>query len=133
MTKPFVPPTSFPNPLPIPYQQRDGYRKDGTPRLGKWKVRTDTVYAANEYFWCYYHGEHPKGYVPIFLDTRAPLDTSPDNLVLLTTRELKNLVHHNNRIYSHDKELQQTSVALVKLRIVIADLEKEVKDYERKH
>ena len=125
MTKPFVPPTSFPTPLPIPYLQRDGYKADGTPRKGKWKVRTDTVYAANEYFWCYYHGEHPKGYVPIFLDTRAPLDTSPDNLVLLTTRELKNLVHHNNRMYSHDKELQKAAIQLARLSIALQDSRKE--------
>ena len=125
MTKPFVPPTSFPNPLPIPYQQRDGYRADGTPRKGKWKVRIDTVYAANEYFWYYYHGEHPKGYVPIFLDTRAPLDTSPDNLVLLTTRELKNLVHHNNRIYSNNKELQKAAIELARLSIALQDSRKE--------
>lgn len=125
MTKPFVPPTSFPNPLPIPYLQRDGYRADGTPRKGKWKVRTDTVYAANEYFWYYYHGEHPKGTTPIFLDTRAPLDTSPDNLVLLTTRELKNLVHHNNRIYSNDKELQKAAIELARLSIALQDSRKE--------
>ena len=125
MTKPFVPPTSFPNPLPIPYLQRDGYRADGTPRKGKWKVRTDTVYAANEYFWYYYHGEHPKGTTPIFLDTRAPLDTSPDNLVLLTTRELKNLVHHNNRIYSNNKELQKAAIELARLSIALQDSRKE--------
>lgn len=125
MTKPFVPPTSFPNPLPIPYLQRDGYRADGTPRKGKWKVRTDTVYAANEYFWYYYHGEHPKGTTPIFLDTRAPLDTSPDNLVLLTTRELKNLVHHNNRMYSNNKELQKAAIELARLSIALQDSRKE--------
>lgn len=125
MTKPFVPPTSFPNPLPIPYLQRDGYRADGTPRKGKWKVRTDTVYAANEYFWYYYHGEHPKGITPIFLDTRAPLDTSPDNLVLLTTRELKNLVHHNNRMYSNNKELQKAAIELARLSIALQDSRKE--------
>lgn len=125
MTKPFVPPTSFPSQPPIPYLQRDGYRADGTPRKGKWKVRTDTVYAANEYFWYYYHGEHPKGTTPIFLDTRAPLDTSPDNLVLLTTRELKNLVHHNNRMYSNNKELQKAAIELARLSIALTDSRKE--------
>lgn len=129
MTKPFSPPSSLPSTPPIPYQQRDGYRSDGTPRTPKWKVRTDKVYSASEYFWYYYYGAHSPDTVPIFLDTTPPLDTSPSNLTLLTKRELKNLVHHNNRMYSHNKELQKTAISIARLRIALRQI-KEVTKHE---
>ena len=133
MTKPFTSPPHYPLPHPIPYQQRDGYRADGIPRTPKWKVRTDKVYSASEYFWHYYYGPHPPTHIPIFLDTTPPLDTSPSNLTLLTKRELKNLVHHNNRLYSHNKELQKTAISIARLRIALNDLEKEVNNNEGRY
>lgn len=107
----------------VPYQQKDGYHKDGSPRLPKWKVRTTNgVMSANEYYWWYYFGDHPKGLVPIWLDRSAPLDTRKSNLILLSYRELKNLVYHNNRMYViGNKKLQRLAIGVARTSIALAD------------
>lgn len=118
MTKIFKPPTHIPSSLPIPYLHRDGYKQDGTPRRPKWKVRTpEGVYSAAHFFYYIYHGDIPPDHTPIWLDSTPPLNTSPDNLTLLTTQELKNLVHHNNNIFSDDPHLKTLAIKLIQLQI----------------
>lgn len=108
--------------LPLtPYQQKDGYRKDGTPRLGKWKVLTQHgVMPATVYYWWYHTGRVPNK-IPIFLDRSAPLDTSKKNLALLTKQELKNLVHHNNKMYSNNPRLQRLAILVAKSSIAVRE------------
>ena len=118
MTKIFKPPHSIPNPLPTPHLQRDGYKPDGTPRRPKWKVRTpEGIYSASHFFYYIYYGPIPDGYVPIWLDSSPPLNVSPDNLILLTHRELKNLVHHNNNVFSDDPHTKRIAIKLIQLQI----------------
>ena len=125
MTKIFKPPTHIPDPLPKPYLQRDGYKPDGTPRRPKWKVRTpEGIYSASHFFYYIYHKQIPDGHIPIWLDSRPPLNTSPDNLVLLTQRELKNLVHHNNNIFSDDPDTKRLAIKLIQLQIRLSDQKK---------
>lgn len=104
--------------LPLtPYQQRDGYRKDGTPRLGKWKVHTQCgVMPASLYYWWYHTGRVPNK-TPIFLDRTAPLDTSKKNLALVTKQELKNLVHFNNKVYFSDRKYMKRAVRHMKFKV----------------
>lgn len=129
MTKVFKPPHHIPDPLPRPHLQKDGYKPDGTPRRPKWKVRTpEGVYSAAHFFYYIYHNTPPPpGHTPIWLDSTPPLDTSPDNLVLLSTRELKNLVHHNNRIFSDDPDIKRLAIKLIQLRICLNDQTKSLK------
>ena len=123
MTKVFKPPHIIPSPLPTPYLQRDGYKPNGTPRRPKWKVRTpDGVYSASHFFYYIYHSSPPpENHTLIWLDPRPPLNTSPTNLVLLTNRELKNLVHHNNNIFSDDPDIKRLSIKLIQLQIRLND------------
>lgn len=116
--------------IPIPYKQKDGYKKDGTPRRAKWKIKAlQGSVPANQYVYWYYHDDYTpnKDYVPIFLDDN-PLNTSKDNIALISTRELKNLVHFNiNNFVSGDANLQADAIALTRLHIKIRDITKEVK------
>lgn len=122
MTKVFKPPHIIPSPLPTPYLQRDGYKPNGTPRRPKWKVRTpEGVFSAAPFFYYIYHGPIPKDHTPIWLDPTPPLNVSPDNLVLLTTRELKNLVHHNNNVFSDDPNTKLLAIKLIQLQIRLSD------------
>lgn len=106
----------------IPYPQLDGYHKDGSPRLPKWKVQTSTgVYAASEYYWWYYYGNHPEGMIPKWLDRSAPLDISKSNLALLSKRELKYLVHFNNDLLFNNKKYMRKAIELTKLALVTLD------------
>ena len=117
--------------IPTPYKQKDGYKKDGTPRRAKWKIKAlQGVVPANQYVYWYYHNEYTpnKDYVPIFLDDN-PLNTSEDNIVLISIRELKNLVHFNiNNFVSGDADLQTDAIALTKLHIKLRDITEEVKN-----
>lgn len=116
--------------IPTPYKQKDGYKKDGTPRRAKWKIKAlQGSVPANQYVYWYYHNDYTpnKDYVPIFLDDN-PLNTSKDNIVLISTRELKNLVHFNiSNFVSGDANLQSNAIALTKLHIKLRDITEEVK------
>lgn len=120
--------------IPTPHKQKDGYKKDGTPRRAKWKIKAiQGVVPANQYVYWYYHDDYVpnKDYVPIFLDDN-PLNTNKDNIVLISTRELKNLVHFNiNNFVSGDADLQSDAINLTKLHIALKDITKEVKNNEK--
>lgn len=120
--------------IPTPYKQKDGYKKDGTPRRAKWKIKAlQGVVPANQYVYWYYHNDYipNKDYVPIFLDDN-PLNTSEDNITLISTRALKNLVHFNiNNFVSGDAKLQSDAITLTELHIKIQDIIKEVKKYAK--
>ena len=91
------------------------------------------VVPANQYAYWYYHDDYVpnKDYVPIFLDDN-PLNTSKDNIVLISTRELKNLAHFNiNNFVSGDADLQSDAINLTKLHIKLKDITKEVKNNEK--
>lgn len=135
MTKIFNPQLELSRPahIPTPYQQKDGYRADGRPRTPKWKIKSphQGVVAANDYVWWYHFGPAPQNMYTMFLDTSAPLDTSKSNIILVTKREMKNLVHMNNHLYVRgDKGLQRLSFMIAKSRIALNDLEKEVNEDE---
>lgn len=121
MTKVFSPPRTL-GVDDIPsftfHQQKDGRKKDGRPRVPKWFAHTsEGTFKAAELLYYLYYGEKEEGTYPLFLDPTPPLDTTKDNLVLLTKRELKNLVHFNNNIYTPHKEINALAVAVVKCDI----------------
>lgn len=133
MTKRFDSTKELSRPMNIPTPQKDGYRTDGSPRTPKWKIVSpyQGVVAANDYVWWYHFGDIPTNMYTMFLDTSSPLDTSKNNIILVTKREMKNLVHMNNHLYVRgNKELQKLSLTIVKQGIALTDIEKEVRSHE---
>ena len=121
MTKP------IPAVLPLPTGLT--IHKNGPNRKRKVMVQTPQgIFSARRYYYALYHPDWNRKGKVIHLNN-DDLDFSPDNLILLTTQECNNLVHFNNDLISNNPNLQQTAIALVRLRILL----KEVRKYEERH
>lgn len=104
---------------------------NGPGRKRKVMVSTPQgMFSARRYYYKMYHPRWDgKGKV-IHLNNND-LDFRKSNLVLLTTRECNNLVHFNNNFISNKKSLQRYGIAIVKHRILLSDIVKEVSKNER--
>jgi hypothetical protein len=103
--------------------------RNGPNRKRKVMVRTSQgTFSARRYYYKLFHPDWDgKGKV-IHLNNND-LDFSPNNLVLLSTRECNNLVHFNNPYLNlNDKALQKLAIKACKLRIATHDLERRLND-----
>ena len=96
----------------------NGKRKDGTPRKRKVLVKAKQgMVNARHYYYAKHHSDWD-GVGEIIPLNGIDTDMSKDNLILVSKKEAKNIVHFNNNLYfPNNKELQEIGILIAKATI----------------
>ena len=95
---------------------RDGYWEVKVANPSVWKLKHKIIYEQH-------YGPLPEGAVILFADgNKSNLDI--DNLILTTQREM--MAMNKGQFCSNDPDVTKTGMAIVKLKILIQDKEKEI-------
>lgn len=102
--------------------------QNGPHRKRKVLAHTDQgIVSARRAYYSYYHPEWDLRGKIIHLN-QDDLDFSPDNLVLLTTREANTLVHFNNHnLVYNNPELQSLVITQIRAGIALQDLDDDLR------
>lgn len=103
----------------------NGKRKDGTPRKRKVLVKAKQgMVNAKHYYYAMYHPEWDGNGIVMQLNGNDT-DFDKDNLILVTERECKNIVHFNTGLYfPNNKELQEVANLIATSNIKIKEINK---------